>query len=84
MSAIIGHALNSLQLMELRRATTPTTRRRRPLLKGLGWALVAAIAEPFTFQLLRHVGAIYGWVAFLRGGQSWGRQTRTALEHRAS
>lgn len=51
---------------------------------GLGPAIIAAIAEPFTFQLLRHVGAIYGWVAFLRGGQTWGRQTRTALEHRAS
>lgn len=50
---------------------------------GLGPAIIAAIAEPFTFQLLRHVGAIYGWVAFLRGGQTWGRQTRTALEHRA-
>lgn len=49
---------------------------------GLGPAILAAIAEPFTFQLLRHVGAIYGWVAFLRGGQTWGRQTRTALEHK--
>lgn len=51
---------------------------------NLGPAIIAAIAEPFTFQLLRHLGAIYGWVAFLSGGQSWGRQTRTALEHRAS
>ncbi len=49
----------------------------------LGPALLAAIAEPFSFQLLRHAGAIYGWVAFLRGGQTWGAQTRTGLESHA-
>ena len=49
----------------------------------IGPAIIAAVAEPFSFQLLRHAGAIYGWVAFLRGRQNWGRQTRTALEHRA-
>ncbi len=47
-----------------------------------GPAFAAAVAEPFSFQLLRHVGAIYGWIAFLRGRQNWVRQTRTALEHR--
>ena len=31
-------------VMELRRATTLPGRRRRPLLKGLGWALVAALS----------------------------------------
>jgi len=40
-------------------------------------ALVAALAEPFTFQLLRHSGAALGWVAFLTGQRSWGRQTRS-------
>ncbi len=50
---------------------------------NLGVALIAAIVEPFTFQLLRHAGAIYGWVAFLRGQQYWTPPTRTALEHRA-
>jgi len=50
---------------------------------NLGPAIVAAIAEPFSFQLLRHAGAIYGWYAFLRGGQTWSAQTRTALEQRA-
>jgi cellulose synthase/poly-beta-1,6-N-acetylglucosamine synthase-like glycosyltransferase len=49
----------------------------------LGPALIAAIAEPFSFQLLRHTGALYGWYAFLRGSQTWTRQTRTALEHQA-
>jgi cellulose synthase/poly-beta-1,6-N-acetylglucosamine synthase-like glycosyltransferase len=48
----------------------------------VGPAIVAAVAEPFSFQLLRHAGAICGWVAFLRGRQNWDRQTRTALEHR--
>jgi len=48
----------------------------------LGPALIAAIAEPFSFQLLRHAGAIYGWIAFLRGRQEWTRQARTAFESR--
>ncbi|WP_174293312.1 glycosyltransferase family 2 protein, partial [Sphingomonas bacterium] len=48
----------------------------------LGPAIVAALAEPFSFQLLRHAGAVYGWVAFLRGRQNWSRQARTALESR--
>ncbi len=47
-----------------------------------GPAILAAFAEPFTFQLLRHVGAIWGWVAFLRGRETWVRQERTALEGR--
>ena len=46
---------------------------------GAGLALVASVFEPFTFQLLRHVGACWGWIAYLRGGATWGRQTRTAL-----
>lgn len=46
---------------------------------GLGPALLASFAEPFSFQLLRHLGACWGWVAFLSGGARWGRQTRTAL-----
>jgi cellulose synthase/poly-beta-1,6-N-acetylglucosamine synthase-like glycosyltransferase len=47
---------------------------------SFGWALVAALAEPFTFQLLRHTGAALGWVAFLTGQRSWGRQTRFGLD----
>jgi len=47
---------------------------------SFGWALVAALAEPFTFQLLRHTGAVLGWVAFLTGQRSWGRQTRFGLD----
>ena len=47
-------------------------------------ALAAAIAEPFTFQLLRHAGAVWGWHAFLTGQESWGRQQRTAIATEAS
>jgi hypothetical protein len=32
----------------------------------------AAILEPFSFQLLRHAGAAWGWIAFLRGNNEWG------------
>ncbi len=42
-------------------------------------ALAAALLEPFTFQLLRHAGAIWGWHAFLTGRETWGVQQRTAL-----
>ncbi|WP_398476630.1 glycosyltransferase family 2 protein [Tardiphaga sp.] len=35
-------------------------------------ATLAAVIEPFTFQLLRHAGATWGWIAFLRGSNEWG------------
>jgi cellulose synthase/poly-beta-1,6-N-acetylglucosamine synthase-like glycosyltransferase len=46
-----------------------------------GWALIllASIVEPFTFQLLRHVGAAWGWVTFLTGRSTWGRQERRGI-----
>jgi glycosyltransferase involved in cell wall biosynthesis len=47
---------------------------------GFGAALLAAIAEPFTFQLLRHTGALLGWVSFLTGNRRWGQQTRFGLD----
>ncbi|WP_174301630.1 glycosyltransferase family 2 protein [Caulobacter sp. S45] len=43
---------------------------------SFGHALVASIIEPFSFQLLRHLGAAWGWVVFLRGRQTWGSQQR--------
>jgi hypothetical protein len=46
---------------------------------SLPMAVAAAIAEPFTFQLLRHTGAVLGWLQFLRGGKSWGKQHRSGL-----
>lgn len=45
----------------------------------LGLAVLAAIAEPFTFQLLRHTGALLGWWSVLTGRASWGRQSRQGL-----
>jgi cellulose synthase/poly-beta-1,6-N-acetylglucosamine synthase-like glycosyltransferase len=41
-----------------------------------GQAFIASIIEPFSFQLLRHAGAIWGWVLFLTGRQTWGSQKR--------
>ncbi len=38
---------------------------------GFAPALLAAIIEPFSFQLLRHFGACWGWVRFLTGSKSW-------------
>jgi len=34
-------------------------------------AIAAALIEPFTFQVLRHLGATLGWVSFLTGSRSW-------------
>ena len=45
----------------------------------MGPALLAAIVEPFTFQLLRHMGAALGWVSFLTGGRSWGATSRLGI-----
>ena len=42
-------------------------------------AFFAAIVEPFTFQILRHTGAAWGWWTFLTGRGTWGRQTRVGL-----
>jgi cellulose synthase/poly-beta-1,6-N-acetylglucosamine synthase-like glycosyltransferase len=39
---------------------------------GFGFALLAAIVEPFSFQLLRHLGASWGWLRFITGKRGWG------------
>ncbi len=46
---------------------------------GAGGAFLAAIIEPVTFQLLRHLGAAWGWVVFLTGRQVWGAPTRGGI-----
>ncbi|RXZ38254.1 glycosyltransferase [Oxalobacteraceae bacterium CAVE-383] len=46
---------------------------------NVGMAMLAAIAEPFTFQLLRHFGALLGWLEFVRGGRVWGKQHRAGI-----
>jgi glycosyltransferase involved in cell wall biosynthesis len=45
----------------------------------LGQVWLLGVIEPFSFQLLRHVSAAWGWVLWLRGGMSWGRQQRVGL-----
>ncbi len=42
----------------------------------LSHALLAALAEPFTFQVFRHSGAALGWFVFLTGRRSWGTASR--------
>ena len=43
-----------------------------------GLALLAALIEPFSFQILRHLGAALGWVTFLTRQRHWGKQERLA------
>lgn len=38
---------------------------------NIGLAVLAALIEPFTFQILRHAGAALGWVSFLTRERSW-------------
>jgi cellulose synthase/poly-beta-1,6-N-acetylglucosamine synthase-like glycosyltransferase len=46
---------------------------------GAAKAVLAAILEPFSFQLMRHAGAAWGWWTFLTGRQTWGRQSRAGI-----
>lgn len=39
-------------------------------------ALLATLAEPFSFQLLRHVGAAWGWISVITGRQDWAPQRK--------
>jgi cellulose synthase/poly-beta-1,6-N-acetylglucosamine synthase-like glycosyltransferase len=43
---------------------------------SLGHAFAAAVAEPFSFQLFRHLGATLGWFVFLTGRRNWGTKSR--------
>jgi cellulose synthase/poly-beta-1,6-N-acetylglucosamine synthase-like glycosyltransferase len=49
---------------------------QRPSIAG---ALLAAIVEPVSFQLLRHVGAAMGWWVFLTGQKTWGVTARGGI-----
>jgi cellulose synthase/poly-beta-1,6-N-acetylglucosamine synthase-like glycosyltransferase len=46
---------------------------------SLPMALLAAVIEPFTFQILRHLGAALGWVAFLRQREIWSSPSRAGI-----
>jgi len=43
-------------------------------------AICAAVAEPFSFQLMRHTGAAWGWFAFITGRHKWTANQRTIQE----
>jgi cellulose synthase/poly-beta-1,6-N-acetylglucosamine synthase-like glycosyltransferase len=73
---IIDLAYHSYSVVAYRRWIGPGTR------GNVLVALLAALAEPFTFQVLRHLGATLGWVVFLRGANSWGKQHRGGLAAR--
>ncbi|MBV9091327.1 MAG: glycosyltransferase family 2 protein [Mycobacteriaceae bacterium] len=45
----------------------------------VGYALLAAVCEPFSFIPLLHTGALLGWWQFLTGRHTWVPQRRTAL-----
>ena len=34
-------------------------------------SLGATISEPFVFQIMRQLGAVFGWLAFLRRKIDW-------------
>jgi cellulose synthase/poly-beta-1,6-N-acetylglucosamine synthase-like glycosyltransferase len=42
-------------------------------------AFVALLIEPFSFQVLRHLGAARGWLAYLLGRLDWGGASRAAV-----
>ena len=46
---------------------------------SFAYAFLAAVIEPFSFQLLRHLGATLGWVMFLGRQRGWGRQDRLGI-----
>ena len=47
--------------------------------EGWGRVLATSLIEPFSFQLLRHIGAAWGWIAFLTGRRSWDRARRGGI-----
>lgn len=47
--------------------------------KGWGQVLAASVIEPFSFQLLRHLGATWGWIAFLTGRSTWSQARRGGI-----
>lgn len=52
---------------------------QRPTLRFWLGSMLASLAEPFSFQLLRHTGAVRGWFAFLTGRVDWSPQRHTGV-----
>lgn len=49
---------------------------RRPAASLWAKSVLVTLAEPFCFQLLRHLGALRGWFNFLTGRVEWSPQRR--------
>ena len=45
-------------------------------------SLLATLTEPFAFQLFRQLGALLGWISFLRGRIEWSPQRSTSADER--
>jgi len=69
----IDLAVNLWSLYLYRRWTGNTTSTR------YSHVVIAAFIEPFSFQILRHLGATLGWVMLLTRQTAWGRQNRAGL-----
>ena len=41
-------------------------------------AFACLMLEPFSFQILRHLGAAWGWLSLATGGVIWGRPSKGA------
>ncbi len=52
---------------------------RRPPARLWALAVLASLAEPFSFQLMRHTGALLGWFALLTRRFDWAPQRPVAL-----
>jgi cellulose synthase/poly-beta-1,6-N-acetylglucosamine synthase-like glycosyltransferase len=53
---------------------------RRPLPRDWLLAALASLAEPFSFQLLRHTGALLGWWAVLSRQLDWAPQRAAVIQ----
>ena len=53
--------------------------RRRVSPRLFARAALATLTEPYLFQLFRQLGAVLGWVAFLRGRTEWAPQRPVQL-----
>lgn len=48
----------------------------RPGLRLWGYSMLVTLVEPFSFQLLRHTGAVWGWYSFLTQSMDWTPQRK--------
>ena len=65
-----GEFLSFLGLLDSQNAASC----RRPHSRRWLMAAFATVAEPVSFQLLRHISALLGWASFLLGVNDWSPQ----------